>query len=279
MSEWEQDEIVIRKPRPWGKVTVILLLMAACVGGLWFFRARIMSMQPSPLGVVAEHVRSDVTGVGDSLDIVVSWQFTDSTRGPQPDSARLEVGLEGSNPTVVILPAKQLSDTLRIGGPAAGGTAMGHSCVSGVHGSRLSGESCTPWQFVRPSAQTAPPVRAPHDTARKSDTTKKGVTAGPPVSKKQVVIRLVVRPSGQQVDPDIGGKCAAWQRDNPGKPVWVEVNRKAVPECMGPNGKPAVAQFCAFAVLEDGRRVKTENSTNNRYCEELYRAWAREQIS
>lgn len=279
MSEWEQDEIVIKRPRPWGKVTVILLLMAACVGGLWFFRARIMSMQPSRLGVVAEHVRSDVTGVGDSLDIVVSWQFTDSTRGPQPDSARLEVGLEGANPTVVILPAKQLSDTLRLGAPAAGGTAMGHSCVSGVHGSRLSGESCTPWQFVRPSAQAVPPTRTPHDTARKSDTTKKGVTAVPPVSKNQVVLRIVVRPSGQQVDPDIGGKCAAWQRDNPEKPVWVEVNRKAVPECMGPNGKPAVAQFCAFAVLEDGRRVKTENSTNNRYCEELYRAWAREQIS
>ena len=64
-----------------------------------------------------------------------------------------------------------------------------------------------------------------------------------------------------------------------GKPIWLEVNQTAVPECMGPNGKPAVAQFCAFAVLQDGRRVKTENSTNNRYCDELYRAWAREQIS
>jgi hypothetical protein len=274
MAEWEQDEIIIKRRRPWGKVTVILLLVAACVGGLWFFRARILSMQPLRLGVVAEHVRSDVTGVGDSLDIVVSWHFTDSARGPQPDSARLEVGLEGANPTVAILPAKQLSDTLRIGGPGAGGTAMGHSCVSGVHGSRLSGESCTPWQFVRPGVQTQPPAKTP-----KSDSTKKSVTKAPAVSQQQPVLRLVVRPSGRQVDPDVGGKCAAWQRDNPGKPVWLAVNETAVPECMGPNGKPAVAQFCAFAVLQDGRRVKTENSTNNRYCDELYRAWAREQIS
>ena len=150
MSEWVQDEIVIKKPRRWVKVTLILLLIAACVGGLWFLRARILSMKPSRLGVVAEHVRSDITGVGDSLDVVVSWEFTDSARGPQPDSARLEVGLEGADPTVSILPAKQLSDTVRIGGPPVGGTAMGHSCVAGVHGSRLSLESCTPWQFVRP---------------------------------------------------------------------------------------------------------------------------------
>ena len=129
MSEWVQDEIVIKKPRPWVKMIVILLLIAACVGGLWFLRARILSMQPSRLGVVAEHVRSDITGVGDSLDVVVSWGFTDSARGPQPDSARLEVGLEGADPTVSILPAKQLSDTVRIGGPPVGGTAMGHSCV------------------------------------------------------------------------------------------------------------------------------------------------------
>ena len=280
MDEWEPDEIVIKKPRPWGKVTIILLFLAACVGGLWFFRARLLSMQPSRLGVIAEHVRSDITGVGDSLDIVVSWQFTGSSRGPQPDSARLEVGLEGADPRVAILPAKQLSDTLRIGAPQAGGTAMGHSCVSGVHGSRLSVESCTPWQFVRPGVQTQPPAKTPRpNTSKKGDTAEKSATNPPPASRKQVVLRLVVRPSGRQVDPDVGGKCAAWQRDNPGKSVWLDVNEKAVPDCMGPNGKPAVAQFCAFAVLEDGRRVKTENSTNNRYCDELYRAWAREQIS
>ena len=278
MSEWVQDEIVIKKPRRWVKAIVILLLIAACVAGLWFLRAHILSMQPSRLGVVAEHVRSDVTSVGDSLDVVVSWAFTDSARGPQPDSARLEVGVEGADPRVSILPAKQLSDTVRIGGPPVGGTAMGHSCVSGVHGSRLSLESCTPWQFVRPGVQAPPRVKPQRDTGKNGDTAKKAAVA-PSVTGQEVVLRLVIRPTGQQVDPDIGGKCAAWQRDNPGKSVWIQVNQTAVPDCMGPNGKPAVAQFCAFAVLEDGRRVKTENSTNNPYCDELYRAWAREAIS
>src|SRR5262249_20423417 len=176
MSEWEQDEIVIKKPRPWTKATVILLLIAACLGGLWFFRVRILSLKPSRLAVMAEHVRSDITGVGDSLDIVVSWEFIDSARGPQPDSTRLEMGVEGPDPAVVLLPAKQLSDTIRIGGPPVGGTTMGHSCVAGVHGSRLSGESCTPWQFVRPGVQTAPSPRIPRDTSKKSDSTKKAAT-------------------------------------------------------------------------------------------------------
>jgi hypothetical protein len=59
----------------------------------------------------------------------------------------------------------------------------------------------------------------------------------------------------------------------------VDVNRKAVPECTGPNGKPTVAQFCAFAVLEDGRRTKASNSADNPYCDRLFRDWSSELIS
>ena len=277
MSEWVQDEIVIKKPRRWVKVIVILLLMAACVVGLWFLRAHILSMQPSRLGVVAEHVRSDVTGVGDSLDVVVSWGFTDSARGPQPDSARLEVGVEGADPRVSILPAKQLSDTVRIGGPPVGGTAMGHSCVSGVHGSRLSLESCTPWQFVRPGVQAPPSVKPQRDTGKKADTAKKAAVA-PSAPETQVCSVSSSAQPGSRSIPTWGQvrRLAARQ---PRQVGLAQVNQTAVPDCMGPNGKPAVAQFCAFAVLEDGRRVKTENSTNNPYCDELYRAWAREAIS
>jgi hypothetical protein len=40
-----------------------------------------------------------------------------------------------------------------------------------------------------------------------------------------------------------------------------------------------VAQFCAFAVLPNGRRVKTATSTNNHYCEELFVEWTRERYS
>jgi hypothetical protein len=271
MSEWEPDEIVITRPRPWGKWLAGVLLLGALVYGVrYFYQSK---MKPSDPAVAAEQVRSDVTSTGDSLDIVVSWRLADKVGAPEPDSIRLEVGLENSDPSVVILPARQRSDTLRVAAPAAGGTAMGHSCVSAVQGGRLSGESCTPWQFVRPAVDTPPSKTQPKDTTKRKTAEKSGT------AKASSVLRLVVRPSGQQVDPDVNGKCAAWQRDNPGASVWLEANHTAVPECMGPNGKPTVAQFCAFAVLQDGERVKTENSTNNPYCEELYQAWARERIS
>jgi hypothetical protein len=77
----------------------------------------------------------------------------------------------------------------------------------------------------------------------------------------------------------VGGRCAAWQQRNPGRTVWIEVNQEAIPECMGPNGKPTVAKFCAFAVLSDGRRVKTANSSNDAYCERLFQAWVRQRVA
>ncbi len=271
MSEWEPDEIVIHRRRPWRKwLAGTLLLGASVYGARYFFQKK---MRPLDSAVAAEYVRSDVTGSGDSLDIVVSWHLTDVVGAPEADSVRLEIGLDTSDPSVVILPARRRSDTLRIAAPAPGTTATGHSCVSAVQGGRLSGERCTPWQFVRPAADTPPSKTQPGDTADKKAATKTRP------AKAASVLRLVVRPSGQQVDPDVGGKCAAWQRDNPGESVWLEVNHSAVPECTGPNGKPTVAQFCAFAVLQDGERVKTESSTNSPYCDELYQAWVRERIS
>jgi hypothetical protein len=93
------------------------------------------------------------------------------------------------------------------------------------------------------------------------------------------VAHIVIQPEGQQVDPDVGGKCAAWQRRHPGFNVWIDVNREAVPDCTGPNGKPTVAKFCAFAVLTDGRRVKTATSSNDAYCERLFQAWVRERVA
>jgi hypothetical protein len=274
MSEWEQDEqeIVIPKRRPLLKLFIVMLLLAAMVVGLWLVLARMKVIAPTVVAD-ARDVHSDVTGVGDSLDVVVSWEFADTAGTPEPDSTRLEVGLEGTDPTVVLLPSRQRSDTLRIGAPPSGSTGKGHSCVSGVYRSRLVGESCTPWEFVRPTAESSPakPPRADSGVKKPAKPAASG--------KNRTVLRLVVRPSGRQVDPDIGGKCAAWQRENPGQSVWVTVNETAVADCMGPNGKPTVAQFCAFAVLEDGQRVKTENSINSPYCEVLFQAWVRERIS
>jgi hypothetical protein len=94
-----------------------------------------------------------------------------------------------------------------------------------------------------------------------------------------VLTRIIVQPSGLQVDPDVGGRCAEWQASHPDQSVWISVNQRAVPECTGPNARPTVAQFCAFAVLPDGRRVKTANTANNRYCDELFVEWSRELYS
>ena len=56
------------------------------------------------------------------------------------------------------------------------------------------------------------------------------------------------------------------------------MNNQAIRECTGPNGKPTVAQFCAFAVLADGRRVTTRLRRRT-YCERLFAEWGRERIS
>jgi hypothetical protein len=40
-----------------------------------------------------------------------------------------------------------------------------------------------------------------------------------------------------------------------------------------------VAQFCAFMVLSDGRKVKAANSANSVYCDELFEEWTRERYS
>ena len=200
----------------------------------------------------ATEVRSSVSEAGDSLQVVVSWDLTLAAPAGAPDSIRVSVVQQQPPDSLVsIQRAGQLADTLYLALPAAGQTIQAVSCVTAEHQGQLPDESCTPWQYVRPSA------------------------AAPAVA----VRRIVVQPSGLQVDPDVGGRCAYWQQTHPDQSVWVAVNQTAVPACTGPNEKPTVAQFCAFAVLPDGRRVKTTNSSNNDYCDELFEEWARERIS
>lgn len=202
----------------------------------------------------ATDVRSTITSAGDSLQIVVSWDLTLSSAEGQPDSIRVVVVPTGQDSLIAIHPASQFRDTVFIPAPAAGQALSGTSCASALHRSGLVPASiCTPWQFVRPMATAQTNVAAPQ--------------------------RIVIQPSGLQVDPDVDGKCAQWQQAHPGKSVWIYTNRSAVRACMGANGKPTVAQFCAFMVLPDGRKVKTENSANNAYCDELFEEWIRERYS
>ena len=211
------------------------------------------SSPPLPTLSQATDVRSTVGAAGDSLQVVVAWDLTLSEAEGLPDSVVVRV-MPQPQTTVrtATRPASQLADTAYLPAPAVGQTAQGLSCVAARHLDQAPQEVCTPWQYVRPAATAAATV---------------------------LPGQIVVQPSGLQVDPDVAGTCAEWQRTHPGDSVWIEVNQKAVPECTGPNQKPMVAQFCAFAVLPDGRKIKTSNSINNPYCEELFAEWIRERYS
>jgi hypothetical protein len=275
VSRWEppREQVVeAAKPRRWPTILLLMAILGVAVAGLWMIRRQ---LRPPPMGNMAEaeDVRSVVSVVGDSLEVVVQWRLADSA-GARPDSVRVEVGLgDGRESFAATTPSSQSTDTLRLRAPTAGETVAGYSCAAPMRGGRLARERCTPWQYVRPSAQA--PTRPGEPDSAKSPRSKRETAA----SHAAAVVRIVIAPEGQQVDPDVGGRCAAWQRRNPERSVWIEVNQEAIPECMGPNGKPTVAKFCAFAVLADGRRIKTENSSNDAYCERLFQAWVRQRVT
>jgi hypothetical protein len=277
MARWEPPrEQVVESPKPrrWPLILLLMAILAVTAAGLWVLRRQ---LRPPNLGAMApaQDVRSQVSVVGDSLEVVVQWRLSD-TAAALPDSVRVEVGLgDGRESFAATTPSTQSSDTLHLAAPTAGETVAGYSCAAPMRGGRLARERCTPWQYVRPSAQgpgLTPPPTAARDSAGRPK--REG-----PARQAPSVARIVIAPEGQQVDPDVGGRCAAWQRRNPSRTVWIEVNQEAVPECMGPNGKPTVAKFCAFAVLSDGRRIKTENSRNDSYCDRLFQAWVRQRVA
>jgi hypothetical protein len=260
------------RPRRWPLVLGALVFLVACAA--WLFRERLFPPPPPVPKSNIDAVKSDVAQRGDSLDVVVSWTLADAPLGAMVDSVRVEVDLASSDTVrVAMLPSSRRADTLSFGVPPAGQATGGTSCVSTLYLGRLSHERCTPWQFVRPSANAVAADTTTLDSAARK--------SGRPVRPAQVpgVARIVIHPEGQQVDPDVGGHCAEWQRRHPMESVWIDVNRTAVPDCTGPNGKPTVAQFCAFAVLDDGRRVKTANSASSPYCEELFEEWVRQRVT
>jgi hypothetical protein len=257
----------VKRPGSWRRLIVPLLFLVAA--GLVAYRFLVPVKRPTlPRAVEVTEVRSTIEQDGDSLRVMVNWRLV-LPRGPElAESTRVEVGIsDGAQSQVATVPANEHADTLHLPAPAPGETASGYSCVAAMTRGRLAPENCTPWQYVRPAAGQSPADSAPAPGG------KPRAGATPRVS------RIVVQPEGIQVDPDLGARCAAWQRQNPGRSVWISVNREAIRECTGPNGKPTVAQFCAFAVLADGRRVKTVSSQKVEYCEELFRRWASERTA
>jgi hypothetical protein len=258
---------VKRRGGCWRLVVPLLFVVAA---GLVLWRYLVPVKRPmQPRAVEVTDVRSTIVQQGDSLRVAVDWRLV-LPRGPElAESARVEVGVnDGALSQVTTVPADEHSDTLWVPAPAPGQTTAGYSCVAAMTRGRLAPESCTPWQFVRPAAGQRPTDSVPAPPGK-----PRAARAPPKVSQ------IVVQPEGMQVDPDIGARCAAWQRRNPGRSVWIRVNRQAVRECTGPNGKPTVAQFCAFAILADGRRVKTASAEKVEYCNELFRRWVEERTA
>jgi len=281
MRRWDPPtEQIIEQPKPrrWPFVVLLLAVLGVAVAGLWMIYRRQHAGYRGGTLPTAMNVRSELATAQDSLQVIVSWDIDlRSAVVRRVDSVRVEVGLgDGRQSQTRVSPSEQRTDTLRLPAPAAGETAAGYSCVATVQAARLSRETCTPWQYVRPTAEVQGAPRPPDSTSTSDSARGRRQSAR---AAEPTVAHIVIQPEGQQVDPDVGGKCAAWQRRHPGFNVWIDVNREAVPDCTGPNGKPTVAKFCAFAVLTDGRRVKTATSSNDAYCERLFQAWVRERVA
>ena len=233
------------------------IILSVGIAGLMFIGYLTDRPAAVPLPQLSQttDVRSAIGEVGDSLQIEILWDLTLSAPQGAPDSIRVRVVQNSTEIIKLIQAGSEVADTAYIPAPKPGETVKGLSCVAAHHAlEEPLEEVCTPWQYVRPLASA-------------------GGGAG------AVVSQIVIQPSGLQVDPDVNGRCAEWQQNHPADSVWIHVNLVAVPECTGPNRKPTVAQFCAFAVMPDGRRVKTRNSSNNRYCDELFAEWIRERYS
>jgi len=253
-----------KKPALWKWLLPPLVMLFIIAGAVFVVGGKLRGLTQPKLPRT-EDVRSDILPQGDSLAVAVQWHLEVAAAVGMAESVRVEVGLgDGDVAQFSTVSSQETVDTAIVPAPAPGQTASGYSCVAAVRHGRLGREKCTPWQFVRPSGEVA-------DSGGR---TVAGARAATPK-----VTRIVVQPEGVQVDPDMEGRCAQWQREHPGRSVWVETNRTAVPECTGPNGKPTVAQFCAFAVLADGRKVATRASEGVPYCRRLFAEWGRERIS
>jgi hypothetical protein len=243
-------------PRPPNLRNWVIYSALAGVVTILMFEGYLRHKPQYPLPTLSEvaGVSSVITSSSDSLQIVLSWDLTLSTAEGRPDSVRIAIGTASRKDSLIATRrANRYSDTAYVPSPAPGETLTGTSCVAAQHPDRPLAESCTPWQYVRPT----PAALASAAAAR----------------------TIVLRPEGLQVDLDVGGRCSAWQRGHPGRSVWIAVNRAAVPECTGSNGKPTVAQFCAFMELHDGRKIKAANSEKSSYCDELFVEWTRGRYS
>jgi hypothetical protein len=111
---------------------------------------------PLPKLAYPVEVRSAVSEIGDSLQVVVSWDLTLSEPSGRPDSVLIKVTpANGGKAVVASQAASLMTDTLYLAAPPSGQTLKGLSCVAAEFEGSAVDQSCTPWQYVRPSAAAA----------------------------------------------------------------------------------------------------------------------------
>ena len=188
-------------------VPFLFLIAGAVVVWYYFLRPKKPPAQP----VEAADVRSTILQDEDSLRVAVNWRLLMPRGREVAESTRVEVGVnDGEVAQVSTVPADRRSDTLWVPAPAPGETASGYSCVTPMTRGRLTRESCTPWQFVRPAAGRTQADSAPAPSAKDRKPRTSTTVAN--------VSRIEVQPSGIQVDLDVNGRCAACPRRRPPLP-------------------------------------------------------------
>src|SRR3982750_3665178 len=137
---------------------LVLLVAALMVEGLLRHRPRQANL---PAYSQATGVRSSISEVSDSLRIVVTWDLTLSAPAGRPDSVRIQV-FDGRPDTLVAFQSPgQLADTVYLRAPARGETLRGESCAAAEHLGQALEETCTPWQYIRPSVVAQTPADQP----------------------------------------------------------------------------------------------------------------------
>ena len=269
----EVIDVQVVRPPLWRRLLPPLVLLAILAAGVLYFALHSRIMRTPHAVAKATNVRSHVSRYGDSLEVEVGWRLKTDMDEVVPESVRVEVGLSDNEQVAVsTTPVDRHLDTLRLSSPEPGQTASGYSCVSGIHRGRITKESCTPWQFVLPSAEQVPERRA---TRRRTPASRSGRSAR---KGRKCSASWCSRPDCRSIRTPTGAAPPGSGTIPPAR-CGSRSTRRPSPTASGPNGKPTVAQFCAFAIMQDGRRLKSANSTDNPYCDRLFKDWSAERVS
>ena len=243
-----------------GPVLVVLAAIALIPAAYWLLRPR----PKPPVLAEAGQVQSAVTQEGDSLQVVVRWRALRSIGRRPVDSLRVEVRVDSMG-----APASRV----RLH-PASGVrircTCPRHCRARRPTDCRASRRSITRWSRARPVRHGGTCVRTPVYRRRRPAGARARRTdrRGPAGADRHSAERIAGGPRYRRA---VRGMAAA-ASDGAG---WIEVNRVAVPPCTGPNNRPTVAQFCAFAELAEAGGSKPRTRPTIRTATSSFGQWER----